>query len=197
MHKCLRISTLAVLALAATALTAQAQEKATEVTAGVAALQYTDYDGGSTFEGATGGSYFAVGFYMNEGLAIEPSIAFNYFSVSVDDFDTLNSHTSALTFGVAVPYYFNKGWGRKGPYLAPRVTYTSNSVKPCSDDADPVCDSITASQVGLGIAIGTKVPLNDAAALRLQASYEYGFENDETTNSSAFGASFGLSVFLK
>jgi hypothetical protein len=197
MRKFFRISSLAALALGATALTAQAQEKATEITAGVAALQYTDYDGGSTFEGATGGSYFAVGFYMNEGLAIEPSIAFNYFSVSVDDFDTLNSHTSALTFGVAVPYYFNKGWGRKGPYLAPRVTYTSNSIKPCSDDADPGCDSITASQFGLGIAIGTKVPLNDAAALRLQASYQYGFENDETTNSSAFGASFGLSVFLK
>lgn len=197
MRKLFRISAVAALALGATALTAQAQEKATELTAGVLGLQYTDYDGASSFAAATGGAYLAAGFYLNPGLALEPTLQFAYGSFSIDDAEDLTSSTTAFTLGLAVPYYFNGGWGRKGPYLAPRVLWTSLSTKPCSDDSNPFCDSESASQVGLGLAVGTKVPLNDAAALRLQASFDYGFENDDVAGSTAFGASLGFSIFLK
>jgi hypothetical protein len=44
--------------------------------------------------------------------------------------------------------------------------------------------------------VGTKLPLNEAAALRLQANFDYGFEGDFSATTS-FGAFFGLSVFLK
>jgi len=198
MRRFIRVSALTALAVGAMAVSAQAQEKATEITAGVAGLQYTSYDGGSTFEGATGGGYFAVGFYMSPKMAIEPTIGFNYFSISVDEpFSDFNNHTSVLTVGVALPYYFNEGWGRQGPYLAPRVAYSSTSVKPCSDDTDPFCDSTTASQFSLGLALGTKVPLNDMAALRIQAAYDYLFESDDLSSASQFGGSLGLSIFLK
>jgi hypothetical protein len=188
MSKFFRVASLAALALAATALTAQAQEKATELTGGLLGFQYTSYNGGgSTTEFATGGAYAAVGFYLSPGMALEPTIQSSHFSVS----DNGPSGTT-VGLGLALPYYFNKGWGRKGPYLAPRVLWTSTSSKLCSS-----CTSNSVSQFGLGAAIGTKVPLNDAAALRIQGSFDYGFDNSDVVSTTAFGISLGLSVFLK
>lgn len=54
----------------------------------------------------------------------------------------------------------------------------------------------SSNQVAVGVGVGTKIPLNDAAALRLQANFDYGFEGDFSATTS-FGAFFGLSVFLK
>lgn len=185
MHKLFRIFTLSTLIVAATALTAQAQEKAAELSAGILGLQYTSFSsgGGSTFEAATGGAYFSAGFYLSESLALEPILSSQYLSLS----DELGGG-SVTSYGLALAadYYFNKGWGRKGPYIAPRLTFSSYNCDDCSAQ----------SQFGLGVALGTKVPLNNAAALRLQASFDYGFEGDLAA-STAFGASLGLSVFLK
>jgi hypothetical protein len=185
MSKYFRVASLAALILGATALTAQAQEKATELTAGVIGFQYTSYNGGgNTTEFATGGAYFAAGFYLSPGLALEPTISSNHISYS-DELGGGSNTTIGL--GLAVPYYFNKGWGRKGPYLAPRVSWT-----------DYTCDGCNAvSQFGLGVALGTKVPLNSAAALRIQGSFDYGFDNSDVVSTTAFGLSMGLSVFLK
>ena len=182
MRKFFRVSALAALALGATALTAQAQEKATELSAGIIGLQVTSVDGSdnSLFEVATGGSYVSMGFYLNPGLSIEPTLSGYLASSDGDSY-------SVFTIGVAVPYYFQKGWGRKGVYLAPRLTWTNYS----QTDFD------SQSQVGLGLALGTKVPLNDMAALRIQGSFDYGFEGDLIPSTTAFGASLGLSVFLK
>jgi hypothetical protein len=72
-------------------------------------------------------------------------------------------------------------------YLAPRVNWTNYS----ATDVD------SQSQFGLGVALGTKVALNDAAALRIQGSFDYGFESDQLASTTSFGASLGLSVFLK
>jgi hypothetical protein len=181
MQRFFRIWTLAVLALGATALTAQAQDKATELTAGILGLQVTSVDGNdnSLFEVATGGAFVSMGFYLNPGLAVEPTLSGYLASSDGDNFST-------FTIGVAVPYYFQKGWGRKGVYLAPRVNWTNYS----ATDVD------SQSQFGLGVALGTKVALNDAAALRIQGSFDYGFEGD-LPSTTAFGASLGLSVFLK
>lgn len=186
MHKFFRISTLAVLALSATALTAQAQEKATELTAGVMGLQYTTCSGcDGLFEAVTGGAYFSGAFYLSPGMALEPILSS---SISTQGGVSL----SRIGLGLGLPYYFNKGWGRKGAYLEPRIQWTSISATLCDG-----CDSQSASQFGLGIALGTKVPLNDAAALRVQGSFDYGFENSDFVATTAFGASLGLSVFLK
>jgi hypothetical protein len=180
MRKSFRILAVTAIALAATALTAQAQEKATEITAGVLALGSTSCDGcNSVFSIATGGSYIAVGFYLSPSIAIEPTLSVAFASSD-------GSSATAFGIGAAIPYYFRKNWGRSGPYLAPMITYLSFS---CTD-----CDG--ASQLGAGVALGTKLPLNDMAALRMQAEFNYGFENDNFLATTTFGASFGLSVFL-
>lgn len=188
MRKILRITTLAALALGATALTAQAQDKATELSAGLIGFSSASYDDAlstslSTF--ATGGGYLAVGFYLSPSLAIEPTIQFA--SVSSSDDLTESSSVSTLGLALAFPYYFQKGWGRKGWYVAPRLGYTSFDCTDCSG----------VSQFDLGVGVGTKVPLNDMAALRVQGSFDYGFENEDTVSSTTFGISLGLSVFLK
>jgi hypothetical protein len=180
MRTLFRIPALAVLTLGATALTAQAQEKATELTVGMFTLDYTTCSGcDGVFTLLTGGPYVAAGFYVNPGMSIEPTIAV------VTQSQSGNSATT-LSLGVAVPFYFKKGWGRQGPYIAPKIAYNSFSGT----------GSTSASQFNAGIGIGTKVPLNDNAALRLQGDFNYGFEGDFLATTS-FGASLGLSVFLK
>ena len=169
-----------------------AQEKATELTAGVIGLSYTTCSGcDGIFVASTGGAENAVfsaigggtvgvGFYLSPGLAVEPTLAFSTFAQSGDNLTVFSA-------GIALPYYFAKGWGRKGPYLAPRATYNSFSAS----------GGTSANQFAAGAAIGTKVPLNDMAALRLQANFDYGFESSEVISTTAFGAFVGLSVFIK
>jgi len=183
MRKFFRVTALATLALGVTALSASAQEKATELTGGLLGFQSTSCTDCSTVTVfATGGAYAAIAFYLSPGMALEPTVTVS--TVSIGDG---GGSTTSLGFGLALPYYFNKGWGRKGPYLAPRVVYSSFSCTGCESQ----------DQFGLGVALGTKLPLNDMAAVRLQASYDYGFESSPTPSTSTFGASLGLSVFLK
>ncbi len=167
------------------------QNTATELTVGVIGLSYTTCSGcdgifiastggaeNGAFSGIGGGSV-AVGFYLSPGMSIEPTLALS----------TLSSGGSSVTVfsaGIAVPYYFAKGWGGKGGYIAPRATYNSLSGSGSS-----------ATQFAAGAAVGTKVALNDMAALRVQANFDYGFESSDVSSTTAFGALLGLSVFLK
>lgn len=180
--------------LAVGASVGAAQEKATELTAGVLGLSYTTCSGCdglfiassggaengvfSIFSGL-GGASIGVGFYVSPGMSIEPTVSFSTFSSSGESL-------TLFGIGAAVPMYFAKGWGRKGPYLAPRATYNSLSG-----------GGQSVTQFTAGAAIGTKVPLNDMAALRLQANFDYGFESSDVSSTTAFGALMGLSVFLR
>lgn len=173
-------SALAALAFLACAAAAHAQDKATELTAGVVGVSSTHVDGddASLLRVATG-AFVSAGFYLSPGFAIEPGFALNLASYDGES-------ESILTLGVAAPIYFRKGWGRAGPYLAPRFTWNQYDAS--------YYDAV--SQVALGVALGTKVPLNDNAALRLQGSFDYGFENENFLSTTSFGASLGLSVFI-
>lgn len=187
----LRIVTGVIVALALLAPAAQAQEKATELTAGVFGVAYTtceDCDGvleiatggatGSAFAGSGGGA-FGAGFYLSPGAAIEPTLSFH--RISIDD-DAL----TVLGFGVAVPIYFQKNWGRSGRYIAPQLGYDRLSL-----------DDESVSQFSVGIAFGIKAALNDQAAFRTQFSFDYGFEGDDVPSTTSFGLFFGLSVFVE
>lgn len=190
MRHFVRAAAVALLGLAVASSRIHAQEKSTELTAGVLGLGYTTCNGcDGVFELATGGANngvftgfgggsIAIGLYLSPGAAIEPTVAASVLSSSGE---TL----SILSLGVAVPYYFDKGWGRKGPYVAPKL-----AVNLASGGGE------SSSQLALGVGVGTKVPLNDAAALRLQVNFDYGFEGDFESTTS-FGAFLGLSVFLK
>lgn len=186
------IAVIMMLAFVAAALPALAQEKATELTAGVIGFGYTtceDCDGvleiatGGTqsgrYVGLTGGT-FAVGFYTSPGVAIEPTLGFNRLSSDGDAMSVLN-------LGIAVPIYPGKGWGHEGRYIAPRVAYNRIST-----------DDDSASQITAGIALGTKARLNDMAAFRAQAFFDYGFEggDGDLPATTTFGMLFGLSAFL-
>lgn len=186
----LRVVTAVIVALAALAPAARAQEKATELTAGVFGAGYStceDCDGvlelatggatGNVFT-ASGGGSFAAGFYLSPGAAVEPTLSFR--RVSVDD-DAL----TILGLGFALPFYFEKNWGRSGTYLAPRVGYDRLSI-----------DDESVSQVSLGLAFGIKAALNEQAAFRTQFSFDLGLENDDVKSTKAFGLFFGLSVFV-
>lgn len=189
MHQISRIAALAALALVAMPCLAQAQENATELTAGVLGFGYTtcsDCDG--VFEIATGGAgtgpftglgggTFAAGFYLSPAVAFEPTVALSRLSSDGESLTVLN-------LGLAMPYYLKGGWGRQGAYLAPKLAYNAFSA---GDESE--------SQVALGLGIGAKTPLNDMAAFRFQVNFEYGFESDLPSTTS-FGVFFGLSVFL-
>lgn len=192
MRKIVITATLMILTFGMFAVPALAQDKATELTAGVLGFGYTTckgFDGvlevatGGTqsgrYIGLTGGS-FAVGFYSSPGFAIEPTLGFSRLSSDGDA-------VSVLNLGIAMPFYPEKGWGRTGHYIAPRVTYNRIS-----------SDSDSESQFTIGLAIGTKTRLNDMAALRLQAFFDYGLEGDdgELPSTKTFGMFVGLSTFL-
>jgi hypothetical protein len=168
-----------------------AQTKATELTVGVIGFSYTSCSGcdgifiastggaeNGVFSGLGGGSV-GLGFYVGPGMSIEPTLALSHLSSG-------GENLTLISAGIAVPYYFAKGWGRKGGYIAPRATYNSLSG-----------GGTSVTQFALGAAFGTKVPLNDMAALRLQANFDYGFESSDVASTTAFGALMGLSVFLK
>ncbi len=174
------VALLASVAVVGLPRTVSAQEKATELTAGIVGLSNLTSNGESLFRLVTGGGYFAAGFYLSPELALEPTLSLGY--ASSDGYSQ-----TILGLGAALPYYFDKNWGRKGLYLAPRLLWSSYSCTGCDG----------ASQFGLGFAFGTKLPLNEAAALRIQASFDYGFENTNFNSSTTLGASMGLSVFLK
>jgi hypothetical protein len=183
---------LVALLLALGASVSAAQKKATELTAGVIGISHIACPAGGcdgTFIVATGGAEngvfsglgggsISLGFYLSPGLSIEPTVSFSRLSGGGETF-------TIFGVGAAVPLYFAKGWGRKGPYLAPRATY--NSISGSGEST---------TQITAGAAIGTKVPLNDMAALRLQANFDYGFPSD-LDGTTAFGALIGLSVFLR
>lgn len=184
-----RIPALVALTLVAMVGMAQAQVKATELTAGVIGLGYTtcsDCEGvleiatGGSGSGAftgMGGGTFAAGFYLSPAVAFEPTLAFSRLSSDGESLTVLN-------LGIAMPYYLKAGWGRYGTYFAPRLTYNSFSV-----------DDESESQITLGLGLGTKTSLNDLAAFRFQVNFDYGFEGDLPSTTS-FGVFFGLSVFL-
>ena len=172
---------LAAAALAVTTRTAQAQGKAVELTAGVLGFESISCSGCSSLTTiTTGGAYVAAGFYSNPGLAFEPSLATSYASSS-------GSSVTTVRLGLGVPIYFAKDWGRSGWYLTPAVSWQSYSCTGCQSE----------NQFAAGAALGVKVPLNANGALRIQASYEYGFSNSDVESSSMVGIALGLSVFVK
>jgi len=160
---------------------ARAQGKAVELSAGLLGFTSLSCSGCSSNSIiSTGGSYAAVGFYLSPRLEIESSLSLQIANAS-------GSNATVLGLAVGVPIYFDENWGRKGWYVAPRFTYLDASCSGCG----------SASQFGAGIAVGGKLPLNENAALRMQASYDYGFESSNVVSTSTIGASIGLSVFVK
>lgn len=142
MRKFLRISTLAALALGATALTAQAQgAKQFGLLAGVgfANMSGDDLDGVSTSTrtGFVGGFYFALPIAAR--MAIEPEVLYSMKGTKFDDFN-FDLNNDYIEIPVLFKYNFNDAGG---PYLlaGPAVGFSiscnetdGDTEISCSDD---------------------------------------------------------------
>ena len=117
MRKFLRISTLAALALGATALTAQAQgAKQFGILAGVGFANMSasdDFDGFDlgTRTGFVGGFYFALP--VAARMAIEPEVLYTMKGTKLNDFD-IDLNNDYIEIPVLFKYNFNDAGG---PYL--------------------------------------------------------------------------------
>lgn len=116
----------------------------------------------------------AIGVYLNDNIALEPSVYFQ--NQKVDPADAVNS----FGLGLFAPYYFDGSRGRSGFFVAPGLVI--NKV----GDNDAAID--------FGADVGIKKPINDKVSWRAAGLLRTG---DSTADELQFGAVFGFSIFWK
>ena len=129
--------------------------------------QYTAF--GVTLPGA-----IAVGIYLNDKIALEPTLSFT--SVTPEGFDAV----SIFSLGLFAPYYFQGDRGHNGFFVAPGVEITKIT------DVDALID--------FGADAGYKKALNDKVSWRAALQIRSG---DSTDPEMLIGGVFGLSVFWR
>lgn len=168
----------------ASAVTAQAQMgglKVEEIRIDLAGVNFTN----GTFLGAnipgarnvrvTGSrGAAAIGIYLNDKVAIEPTIGFSY-----DKPDGAADATTSILVGVFVPYYFSGDRGHSGLFAAPGIDITKQT------NVDAAID--------FGVDVGYKGKMSDKVSWRAAAQLRDG---DSFTDAS-IGGVFGLSVFWR
>ncbi len=116
----------------------------------------------------------SLGIYLNDKIAIEPSLLFNNNSPEGQD------ATNTFAFGVMVPFYFAGDRGHNGLFIAPGLAIAK------SGDNDAMTD--------FGADIGYKKAMNDKVSWRAAATIRTG---DSTGDEMEIGAVFGFSVFWR
>ena len=181
---------LAGLGLAFAANTAHAQKPGPEFGIQFVGLDLNNPDGSdnnSTNFGFGNGDV-SVAFYLNEMIAIEPSLTYAMQSYEASGADA----TSQLGLRVGVPIYLKKGWGKAGGFfIEPFVGI--NREDPGAADA--------LSQTHIGVAVGTKLKITDDLYWRIQAFYDNGLESgnvgdpDFVAKQTDMGISGGISLY--
>ena len=166
--------------LVVSASVAQAQIELREIRIDLASV--TSVDGNTVFSlggptsrfGGLAGSpaSVAVGVYLNDKIALEPSISLLNISPDVGDATTI------IGFGLAAPYYLNSG--KAGLFVAPNIEILKQT------DIDAMID--------FGADVGYKKAINDNLSWRAAAGFRTG---DMTNDELAIVATFGFSWFLK
>ncbi len=114
----------------------------------------------------------ALGFYLNDKLALEPSFSITNVSPDVGD------ATTFIGFGLWAPFYLESG--KSGIFIAPGLEILK------ATDVD--------AQLDFGADVGYKKPINDNLSWRAAAGFRTG---DSTNDELALVATFGFSIFLK
>ncbi len=156
--------------VAVSASVAQAQLKIEEIRVDLLNLQTAN---GNTALGVGIPGTVALGVYLNDKLALEPTLGLNYFSPDV------GSSSSRLTLGVFAPFYLAGDRGHNGLFLSPGVMISKVT------DVDAGIDF--GADIGYKSAISPKVSMAFAGTLRDGDSY----------SDTVLGARFGLSVFWR
>lgn len=157
--------------VAVSAGAAQAQLKVEELRVDVAGL--TAMGGSTMFEGGIPGS-LALGIYLNDKIALEPTLGVFHFSPDGGDATTM------ISVGVFAPYYLAGDRGRSGLFVAPGVMVTKIT------DID--------AQIDFGADVGFKKAMNDKVSWSVAGTFRGG---DSYDPDSAIGARFGFSVFWR
>ena len=157
--------------VAVSASVAQAQLKVEEIRVDVAGLGLA---GGNTMFNAGIPGQVALGVYLNDKIALEPTLGLGYFKPDGGD------GVSTITLGVFAPYYLAGDRGRNGLFVAPGVLITKIT------DIDAAIDF--GADVGYKKAMSDKVSWSLAGTVRAGDSYD---------PDSMIGARFGFSVFWR
>jgi hypothetical protein len=158
--------------VAAVSAAAEAQDRQVEVRLDLVSLQTSD---GTTlvqlgFPGAV-----AVGFYMNDNLALEPQLSLNFISSDAGD-------GGFHSLGLFAPYYFKGDGGKTGLFLSPGLLLRKGT-----GDLD------TDTQLDYGIDLGLKMAMRDRISSRLALT----FRDGDSTNEAIIGATFGIGIFFR
>ena len=157
--------------VAVSASVAQAQVKVEEIRLDLVGFQTQD---GYREFGVGAPGAVAIGIYLNDKIALEPSIAFA--NIKIGDFDAEN----IIQFGLFAPYYLAGDRGKSGLFLAPGLNITKVG------DADAAID--------FGADVGYKKPISDKVSWRAAAGIRTG---DSTADELRIGGTFGFSIFWR
>ncbi len=158
----------------ASAVTAQAQMgglKVEEIRIDLASLNITN---GTDLEAGLPGTSVALGIYLNDKIAIEPTLGFRYIKP-----DGAADGVSILALGVMAPFYFAGDRGHSGLFVAPGVMISKVT------DVDAAID--------FGADVGFKGKMSDKVSWRAAATLRDG----DSYGDAAIGGVFGLSVFWR
>ena len=177
---------LAGLGLAFAANTAHAQKPGPEIGIQLVGFNMNNPDGSdnNTTSFDINGTNVSVGFYLNEMIAIEPTLSYHMQSYEASGSDG----TSQLGLDVAVPIYLKKGWGKAGGFfIAPMVGIMRQ---------DPgAADAVTAKH--WGVAVGTKMQIAGDFFWRVQAYWVNQLEDTDNAipKMTDMGLSGGVSFY--
>jgi hypothetical protein len=158
--------------VAVSASVAQAQLKVEEIRVDVAQLGLA---GGTTALGVGIPGTVALGIYLNDKIALEPTVGLGYFKPDGGD------GVTAITVGVFAPYYLAGDRGRNGLFIAPGVVVSKVT------DVDAAID--------FGADIGFKKAMaNNRVSMSVAGTFRGG---DSFDPDSEIGARFGFSVFWR
>jgi hypothetical protein len=157
--------------VAVSASVAQAQVKVEEIRVDLAALSTM---GGNMSLGVVAPMNVALGIYLNDKIALEPTVGVMHFKPDGGDGST------TIMLGVMAPFYFSGDRGHNGLFVAPGVMISKTT------DVDAAIDF--GADVGFKKAMSDKVSWSVAGMFRTGDSYDPDAE---------IGARFGLSVFWR
>ncbi|HEX7122666.1 MAG TPA: hypothetical protein VF178_09890 [Gemmatimonadaceae bacterium] len=154
------------------AATLAAQGKSLELRTDMVAIENADDNTEVTlvFPGS-----FAMAFYMNEYMALEPGIAISHLS---DDDDS----GTIFSLGFFVPIHIAPTMGRTGVFLAPGIQYTKGT-------GDFEFDG----QTNYGLDVGIKTALRERISMRFAVTFRDGDSYDDP----GIGATFGFGFFWR
>ncbi len=173
MRSVLRRALVVAALVGASSVTAQAQMgglKVEEIRIDLASINITN---GTFLQAGLPGSV-ALGIYLNDKIALEPTLGFAYLKP-----DGAADGASILSLGVMAPFYFAGDRGHSGLFVAPGVMITKVT------DLDAAID--------FGADVGFKGKMNDKVSWRAAATLRDG----DSYGDASIGGVFGLSVFWR